>query len=110
MKNLILAALVTATAAPAIAAPEGFSNQRSVESAGFVELDLVRTETGGRVEILDGTSLANALPLGSETVRAGVESDVRVQLAHAPHRSNVLAVLYDADGEVTATRQLRVRD
>ncbi|PHP26728.1 hypothetical protein [Limimaricola cinnabarinus] len=110
MKSLILAALVAATAAPAFAAANNFGTQRSVEAASFVEIDTLRSQDGGRVEILDGSSLSDAVSLGGTDVRPGLVSDVRVQLAHKPFRSNVLAVLYDDNGNVTATRQLRVLD
>ena len=110
MKTLILAALVAVTAAPAFAVTDSFGAQFSVENASFVEIDSVRSQDGGRVEILDGSSLTDAVSLGGADVRPGFESDVRVQLTHKPFRDNVLAVLYDADGEVTATRELRVRN
>ncbi|WP_341213604.1 hypothetical protein [uncultured Limimaricola sp.] len=107
-KFAIAAALIAATAMPAMAATDGFSNQRSVTSAAHVDLDIVRSSTDGRVEIRDGSSLATGALLGSEDVRAGLESDVRIDLEHKPFRSHVFAVLYDADGEVTATKLLRV--
>ena len=111
MKNLtIAAALATALSAtlPAIASADNLGAQFSVENAGHVDLDRVVSETGGWVEILDGSSIATGVLLGSEDVRPGLESDVRVQLTHRPYRDNVFAVLYDADGQVTATRELRV--
>ncbi|WP_145973710.1 DUF7282 domain-containing protein [Limimaricola cinnabarinus] len=110
MKNIILAALIAATAVPAVAATDNLGAQQAVANSGHVELDRVMSTTGGYVEILDGSSIETGVLLGTEDVRAGLETDVRVQLSHRPYRDNVFAVLYDADGQITATRELRVQN
>ncbi|MGR3499304.1 MAG: DUF7282 domain-containing protein [Limimaricola soesokkakensis] len=113
MKNLTFAAAIAAAltaALPAAALTDNLGAQRAVADAGHVELDRVTSATGGYVEILDGSSIETGVLLGSEDVRAGLETDVRVQLIHRPYRDNVIAVLYDADGQVTATRELRVQN
>lgn len=111
MKNITFAAAIAAAltaALPVAAATDNLGTQRSVANAGHIELDRVMSTTGGYVAILDGTSVESGVLLGTEEVRAGLESGVRVQLSHRPYRNNVTAVLYDTDGEITATRELRV--
>ena len=64
MKNIILAALIAATAVPAVAATDNLGAQQAVANSGHVELDRVMSTTGGYVEILDGSSIETGVLLG----------------------------------------------
>ncbi|ROT97986.1 hypothetical protein [Histidinibacterium lentulum] len=70
-------------------------------SSANIELGLVRSEAPATVEIFSGDRL-----LGSTTVRAGANDNVRVNVGRPPV-SNLTAVL-SADGEVLATTVIDV--
>ncbi len=101
MKTTIALALTATLLGSAVTAAPGFGLQRSIDDSTVVTLDLVRADVDGTVEITDfsGKVLAN------EAVLAGANSNVRFQLDRQPV-GDVLAVLYDANGDVVAERRL----
>jgi len=73
-------------------------------SDGVLNLGLVTSEADGVIEIYDIDDTAMAEMLGSETVTAGANTDVKITLMRATD-SDVMAVLR-VDGEVVATTEV----
>ncbi len=101
MKTTIALALAATLLGSAVTAEPGFGFQRTVEKGTLITLDLVRSDTGGRVDLTD----INGRVMASQEVIAGANSNVRFQLDRNP-TGNVYAVLYNANGEVVAERML----
>lgn len=73
-------------------------------SDGVLNLGLVTSEADGVIEIYDIDDTAMAEMLGSETVTAGANTDVKITLMRATD-SDVMAVLR-VDGAVVATTEV----
>ena len=91
IKTIILAAAVAATGSFA-AADSYFENGRTLDSDDRLELGLVRAESAGVVEIYDFHNGTQGELLGSTTVNAGANTDVKVNVG-AERRQAVLAVI-----------------
>ncbi|SDE67595.1 hypothetical protein [Limimaricola pyoseonensis] len=104
-----IAAATIGTSALAMTEVNGFGNQNYIPERSYVNLDLVRSATGGSVEILDYRGSVAGAVLGEAMVNAGANSDVRIQLDREPF-SDVIAVLYDAEGNAVAERRLFLND
>ncbi len=105
---LALAATLALGTTAATAATEGFGLQKSADEASSLTLDLVRSENGGSVQIFDFASGERGVVLGDRMVSAGANNDVRINFDRQPF-SDVIAVLYDADGNVTAERRITIQ-
>ncbi len=101
MTKLLSLSLVALLAAGAVSAQPTFSLNRVQDRDTQVELGTVRAPAAGVVELydLDGTLI------GSEALRAGVNSDVRVSLSTLPDQK-VVAVI-KVDGATVAQQSLR---
>lgn len=77
------------------------------DSRTQVALDLVSTDAPGVVEVYDVRSGEPGVLLGSEAVKAGPNSDVRISLV-PPALQDAIAVLR-VGGEVVATQELQFR-
>jgi hypothetical protein len=103
----IIAATIAATGTAASAESYfGFKGALDAESA--LELGLVRAESDAVVEVYDFRRGEVGALLGTETVNAGANSDVRVNVGIAP-RQDVIALL-KVDGEVVAQQRYFVND
>ncbi len=104
----LVAALAAGTTASA-ATTSGFGLQRTADSASTINLDLVRSDTGGSVQILDYSNGGKGEVLGGKPLNVGANLDVRINLERKPF-SDVMAVLYDADGNQVAQQRLVLND
>jgi len=96
---LAVAALIgTATLASATST---FGIVERQGSRANIELGLVRSEAPATIEIFSGDRL-----VGSTTVRAGANDDVRVNVG-SPPVSDLTAVL-SADGQILATTRIEI--
>lgn len=93
--------LSVSLAAPLAAYEAAIIDRGSNEADDRLRLDTVTAQTDGVIEIYDFRLGFQGEALGATTVHAGANSDVRVPLSFRPN-GDVLAVLYDASGAVTA--------
>ncbi len=105
---LAFAAALLGTAASA-ANNNSFGIQHYADAGSTIELDLVRADSAGTVEIIDNLTGVRGPVLGQATVAQGANADVRVQLQREPV-GHVVAVLDDADGNAVAERLIRLND
>ena len=98
--TLIAAAAVALTASSASANAFGFGD--TLEDKSTLELGLVLADNAGTVEIYDYSRGQQGALLGVESVQAGANSDVRVNVG-SQYKNDVIAVLR-VDGEVAATK------
>ena len=103
IKSLALAAAAVATTATAASADSFFGFKGVVDAESALEIGLVRAESDGIVEIYDYRLGELGALLGTETVNAGANSDVRVGVGVAPI-GDVIALL-KVDGEVVAQQR-----
>jgi hypothetical protein len=101
IKTIILAAAVAATGSFA-SAESYFEHGRTLDADDTLELGLVRSESAGLVEIYDFHKGVQGKLLGSERVRAGANTDVRVHVGFERSR-DVLAVI-SIDGQAVASK------
>jgi hypothetical protein len=101
IKTIILAAAVAATGSFA-SADSYFENGRTLDKDDTLELGLVRAEAAGLVEIYDFHRGVQGELLGTETVSAGANTDVRVNIGF-PRTKDVLAVI-NIDGQQVVTK------
>lgn len=100
--KIIALAAALATTASVAAADNYFELGENVMQNSVIDLGIVRSEAAGIVEIYDFKGGDQGTLLGAETVNAGANTDVRINLGSKP-LSDVIAVL-KIDGEVVATR------
>ncbi|PJI84534.1 hypothetical protein BC777_3595 [Yoonia maricola] len=102
IKSIALVAATIAATASFASADSYFEYNENLESGTVLDLGIVRAEGAGVVEIYDyGTGELGAL-LGTETVNAGANADVRVNVGANPKR-DVIAIL-KVDGQAVAQR------
>lgn len=101
IKTIILAAAVVATGSFA-SAESYFENGRTLDQDDTLELGLVRADSAGLVEIYDFHRGVQGKLLGSETLRAGANTDVRVGVGFS-RTKDVLAVI-TIDGQQVVTK------
>lgn len=102
--TLALVALLGSAAAASAATNQIFA-ERYQERAASVDIDLVRSNSGGTLEIFSFVNGAPGKLLGSENVVVGVERDVTVQLK-SPGTSNVIAVFTPEDGSAPISERI----
>ncbi len=102
--------LITAAAAVAITAGAASANtfgfQESVEDRNNIELALVTASGDGVVEIYNVKAGQQAELLGMQSVNAGANDDVRINIGNS-FKTDVLAVL-KVDGQIVATEEFDV--
>ncbi len=106
MKNIILAAAATVAIANVAAADSYFSYSDDLERTSTLELGQVRSEGNGTIAIYDFHRGTKGRLLGTESVRAGANYDVHVNIGRRPI-NDVIAVL-TVDGQVVATQHYDV--
>ena len=103
IKSIALVAATVAATASAASAENYFEFGERLESSSILELGLVRADAEGVVEIYDYSHGEIGALLGTETVHAGANRDVRVNLGMRPLSHDVVAML-KVDGQVVARR------
>jgi hypothetical protein len=106
IKAFAIAAVALASTASVASATNYFELPRAQDATSIIELGLVRAEADGIVEIYSRADGEQSMLLGTEAVRAGANTDVRVNTG-APARNDVIAVL-KVDGEIVATETYRI--
>ena len=105
----IFAALATALVLSAGAASANTFGLSEVQgSPTLLSIGTIVSDGAGVVEVYDRWAGQQGQLLGTEAVRAGANSDVRIPLRFAPH-GDVVAVL-KVDGEVVAQQVIRMAD
>ena len=106
-KQLAFAAAATiATAGAASASNYILDLDASAERGSLIELETVRADMAGTIEIYDFHRGEQGALLASEMVNAGANSDVRINTG-AQVINDVLAVLV-VDGQVVDTLEIEV--
>lgn len=106
IKTLALAAATVAATASVANADTYFSFGESLDRSSTLELGLIRAESNGVLEIYDERAGGLGQLLGTEELRAGANSDVRINLGTAP-LSDVIAVIR-VDGQIVETKEYEV--
>lgn len=106
IKAFALAAVTLAATASVASANSYFELPRAQNTTSTVELGIVRAAGDGVVEIYDYRTGTQGDLLGTQNVRQGANSDVRVNTGSAV-RNDVIAVL-KVDGETVASETYRI--
>ncbi len=102
IKSIALVAATIAATASFASADSYFEFGENLESSSVLDLGLVRAEGAGVVEIYDFATGQVGELLGTETVNAGANTDVRVNVGSRP-KQDVIAIL-KVDGQAVAQR------
>ena len=108
IKSIALIAATVAATSTAVSADSYFEFGENLESSSILDLGLVRAEGAGTVEIYDFSKGEVGRLLGTETVSAGANTDVKVNVGIRPTQ-DVIALL-KVDGQTVAERDFDVRD
>ncbi|WP_114284744.1 hypothetical protein [Candidatus Halocynthiibacter alkanivorans] len=111
LKSALAASVVIATVASASAGSgvnHIFLDSYNQDSNSRIELELVRSETAGTVEIVELVGGALGDTLGTTSVNAGANSNVFVHFNGAAASNDVAAVLKDAAGNVVAIEEIEI--
>jgi hypothetical protein len=116
MKNLALRSAIAASvflgAASAASAGEGFNNlffdDYEQRSNSRIEVDLVRSETGGTVEVVEMIGGAMGDSLGTTPVRAGANKDVFIHFSTLPASNDVAVILRDSAGNIVDIEEIDI--
>ena len=99
IKTFVLAAATVAATASVASANNAFPIGETFEQTDVLELSTVRAEGAGTVEIYDFHNGVRGALLGSEEVRAGVNTNVKIDLGLGANK-DIVAVLNVAGQEV----------
>ncbi|PUB17612.1 hypothetical protein [Yoonia sediminilitoris] len=106
IKTLVLAAAAATVTASAAAAETYFEVGPNLEAGDILELGLITAEGNGVVEIYDYRTGTQGALLGTKTLNAGANPNVRVKTG-LPATSNVLAVV-KVDGQEAAKKSFYI--
>lgn len=106
-KTIALAAATIAATASAASANNAFPFGESFEQTDVFELSTVTADGAGVVEIYDYHNGVRGALLGSEEVRAGANTNVKIDLGLGANK-DVLAVL-SVDGQEVLTKDYDIR-
>ncbi len=106
IKSIALVAATIAATASVASADNYFEFGERLESSSILDLGLVRSEGAGTVEIYDYSRGEIGALLGTETVNAGANADVRVNVGNRPFQ-DVIALL-KVDGQTVAQRDFDI--
>ncbi|PUB16360.1 hypothetical protein [Yoonia sediminilitoris] len=106
IKTLILAAAAATVTASAGAADTYFEVGPNLEAGDILELGLITADGKGIVEIYDFRTGTQGKLLGTQSLNAGANPDVRVKTG-LPATGNVLAVV-KVDGATAATKSFYI--
>ena len=99
LKTIALAIATIAATATTASAFNSFPYGENFKSTDTLELDFVQADAAGTVEIYNFENGVRGALLGSEAVRAGVNTNVKVGLGLGAHH-DILAVLNVGGSEV----------
>ena len=99
IKTFVLAAATVAATASVASANNAFPIGETFEQTDVLELSTVRAEGAGTVEIYDFHNGVRGALLGSAEVRAGVNTNVKIDLGLGANK-DIVAVLNVAGQEV----------
>ena len=102
-KFTAIAAAAIATLATTASADSFFSYQRNLDSQSTLELGTVVAQGNGVIELYDFRGGSTGALLGTESVNAGANTNVRINVGDSPE-GDVLAVL-TVGGEAVAQRE-----
>jgi hypothetical protein len=105
IKTITLAAAIAVTGSIA-SADSYFAFGETLDHSSALRLGVVRADADGVVEIHDYRSGEIGALLGTQTVRAGANSNVRVNVG-IPPTQDVIALL-KIDGEIVAMRDYNI--
>ncbi len=116
VKNFALKTAIVATvffgAASAASAGEGFNNlffdDYEQRTNNRIEVDLVRSETGGTVEVVEMIGGAMGDSLGMTPVHAGANTDVFIHFNSLPSSSDVAVILRDSAGNIVDIEEIDI--
>jgi hypothetical protein len=116
MKNLAfksaLAVSVFLGATAAATAGEGFNNlffdDYEQRSNSRIEVDLVRAETSGTVEVVEMIGGAMGDSLGMTPVQAGANKDVFIHFNSLPTSNDVAVILRDSAGNIVDIEEIDI--
>lgn len=100
IKSIALVAATIAATASVASADSYFQFGERLESSSVLDLGLVRSDGAGVVEIYDFSKGEVGQLLGTETVNAGANTDVKVNVGIRPTQ-DVIALLR-VDGQIVA--------
>jgi hypothetical protein len=106
IKAFAIAAVTLASTASVASATSYFELPRAQSANSTIELGIVRAEADGVVEVYTFNGGTQGALLGTQTVRAGANDNVRINTG-APNRQDVIALL-KVDGEIVASETYRV--
>lgn len=106
IKSIALIVATIAATSTAASADSYFAFGERLDSSSVLELGLVRSEGAGIVEIYDYSKGEVGRLLGTETVNAGANANVRVNVGIRPLQ-DVIALL-KVDGETVAQRDYNI--
>ncbi|MCG3268606.1 hypothetical protein, partial [Yoonia sp. I 8.24] len=101
-KTIALAAATIAALGSTASASNYFEFGENLDASSVLELGLVRADADGVVEIYKSVAGKPGALIGTETVHAGANSNVRVNVGKAPQQ-DVIAVL-KVNGQTVAER------
>ena len=107
IKTIALAAATVAATASIASANNSFPLGESFEQTDTFVLSQVRSEGAGTVEIYDFHNGVRGALLGSEDVRAGVNTNLRIDLGLGANR-DIVAVL-NVGGQEVLTKDYDIR-
>ncbi|PRY75968.1 hypothetical protein CLV80_11054 [Yoonia maritima] len=100
IKKIALAAATVAALGSAASAESYFELGENLDATSILDLGIVRAEGDGVVEIYKSASGEIGTLIGTESVHAGANSDVRVNVGGTP--LNKVIALLKVDGQVVA--------
>lgn len=106
-KTIALAAATVAATASMAAADNAFPFGEAFDQTDVLEFSTVRADAAGTVEIYDYHNGVRGALLGTEEVRAGVNTNVKIDLGLGANQ-DILAVL-NIDGQDVLTKDYDVR-
>ncbi len=107
IKSFALAAATVAATASMASAFNAFPTGESFEQTDVLEWNFVRAEGAGMVEIYDYHNGVRGELLGTEEVRAGVNTNVKIDLGLGANK-DILAVL-NVGGQEVLTKDFDLR-
>ncbi len=106
IKSFVLIAATIAATSTAASADSYFAFGERLDGSSVLDLGLVRSESAGLVEIYDFSRGEIGALLGTQSINAGANTDVRVNVGIRPTQ-DVIALL-KIDGETVAQNDYRI--
>jgi len=107
IKSIALAAATIAATASFASANNSFPTGESFEQTDVLDFSVVRADGAGTVEIYDYHNGVRGALLGTEEVRAGVNTNVKIDLGLGANK-DIIAVL-NVGGQEVLTKDFDIR-